>query len=129
MRWFTNLTTAGLNTDTDGDGLTDREEYILGTDPTHPNPGLTLQAHLASGSIELSFLAQAATGAGYQNAERHYCLESRTNLAGGDVWEPVSGFADRTIASGSETLVFSVSPPSTQSALFRVRIWLQQKQH
>jgi uncharacterized lipoprotein YddW (UPF0748 family) len=129
LRWFTNLTTAGLNTDTDGDGLTDREEYILGTDPTHPNPGLTLQAHLASGSIELSFLAQAATGAGYQNAERHYCLESRTNLAGGDVWEPVSGFADRTIASGSETLVFSVSPPSTQSALFRVRIWLQQKQH
>ena len=129
LRWFGNLTTAGLATDTDGDGLSDREEYVLGSDPTHPNPGLTLQARLAGGSLEVSFLAQAAAGAGYQNAERHYCLESRTSLAGGGVWEPVASFADRTIASGSETLVFSVSPAPTQSALFRVCVWLQQKQH
>ena len=44
------------------------------------------------------------------------------------VWEPVTGFADRTIASGSETLTFSVPSASTQSACFRVRVWLQQKQ-
>jgi uncharacterized lipoprotein YddW (UPF0748 family) len=128
LRWFTNLSTAGLNTDTDGDRLTDRDEYVLGTNPTQPNPGLTLQARLVGGIVEVSFLAQAVAGAGYQNAERHYCLESRTTLAGGSVWEPVAGFADRTIASGSETLVFSVSPAPTQSALFRARVWLQQKQ-
>lgn len=101
---------------------------MLGTNPTQPNPGLTLQARLVGGTVEVSFPAQAVAGAGYQNAERHYCLESRTTLAGGGVWEPVAGFADRTIASGSETLVFSVSPAPTQSALFRARVWLQQKQ-
>jgi hypothetical protein len=127
IRWFGNLTTAGLNTDTDRDGLTDYQEYVIGSDPTHPNPGPTLQARLAGGAVEVSFLAQAVSGAGYQNAERHYCLESKTTLAGGGVWEPVTGFADRTIASGSETLVFSASPAATQSALFRVRVWLQQK--
>jgi hypothetical protein len=127
MRWFGNLTKAGRNTDSDGDGLTDYQEYVIGSDPTHPNPGLTLQARLAGGAVEVSFLAQAVTGTGYQNAERHYCLESKTTLAGGGVWEPVTGFSDRTIASGSETLVFSVSPAATQSALFRVRVWLQQK--
>jgi uncharacterized lipoprotein YddW (UPF0748 family) len=127
LRWFTNLSKASLNTDSDGDRLTDREEYVLGTDPTQPNPGLTLLARLAGGAVEVSFPAQAVAGAGYQNAERHYCLESKTAIAGGDVWEPVTGFADRTIASGSETLVFSALP-ATQAALFRVRVWLQQKE-
>ena len=44
------------------------------------------------------------------------------------LWEPVPGFADRTVASGSETLVFTVAPVPSQTTLFRVRVWLQKKE-
>ena len=128
LHWFTNLSTAGLNTDSDGDDLTDRQEYVLGTDPTHPNPGLSLQVRLVGGTFEVSFQGQAAAGPGYQNAERHYRLESSTDLPGGGSWEPVPGFADSTVASGSETFVFTVSPVPSESTFFRVCVWLQQKE-
>jgi hypothetical protein len=128
LHWFGNLSAAGLNTDSDGDGLTDYQEYVLGTDPTHPNPGLTLQGRLTGGALELSFLGQAVAGPGYQNAERHYGIESSAGLASGRSWVAVPGLADRTVASGSETLVFSVSPVPSQGTFFRVRVWLQQKE-
>jgi hypothetical protein len=128
LHWFGNLSTAGSNTDSDGDGLTDYQEYVLGTDPTHPNPGLTLKARLAGSTLELSFLGQAVEGPGYQNAERHYGIESSTGLQSGGSWQPVTGFADRTVAAGSETLVFSVSPVPSAGTFFRVRVWLQQKE-
>ena len=127
QRWFTNLISAGLNSDSDGDHLTDRQEYVLGTDPTHPNAGLALQARPAGNLIEVSFHGQAAAGSGYQNAERHYGLESTTALRGGS-WSSVSGFADRVVTSAAETLTCSVSPVPNQPTFFRVRIWLQQKQ-
>ena len=125
LRWFGNLTTAGVNTDFDHDGLTDYEEYVLGTDPTRPNPGLMVQARVAGGALQVSCLGLAVSGAGYQNAERHYQLESSTGLTGS--WAPVPGVPDRIVASGSETLVFSVSPAPSTSTFFRVHVWLQQK--
>ena len=128
MRWFTNLSAAGLNTNTDGDRLTDRDEYVTGSDPTQPDSVLTLQAHQVGGVVEVSFPAQAVADTGYQNAERHYCLEQRTTSAGAGAWEPVPGFTDRVIASGSETVVSPISPASSQPSFFRVRVWLQQKQ-
>ena len=128
LRWFVNLSTAGLNTESDGDFLTDYQEYVLGSDPTHPNPGLILQARLAGGTFEVTFLGEAASGPGYQFAERHYQLESTTRFPGSGAWTPVPGLADRTVASGSETLVFTVSPVPSQTTLFRVCVWLQQKE-
>jgi uncharacterized lipoprotein YddW (UPF0748 family) len=128
LHWFGNLSTAGQTTDSDGDGLTDYQEYVLGTDPTRPNPGLALKARLADGALELSFLGQAVEGPGYQNAVRHYGIESSTGLAGGISWAAVPGMADHTVTSGSETIVFSVSPLPSQGTFFRVRVWLQQRE-
>jgi uncharacterized lipoprotein YddW (UPF0748 family) len=128
LRWFGNLTTAGLNTDSDGDGLTDYQEYVLGTDPTHPNPGLILQARLAGEALEVSLPGRAVSGAGYQNAERHYRLESMTGLPGRTSWALVPGVADGVVASDSESVVFSISPAPSQSTFFRVHVWLEQKQ-
>jgi hypothetical protein len=63
-----------------------------------------------------------------QFAERHYGLESSADLAGGSSWVAVPGLADRTVASGSETLVFSLSAAPASGTFFRVRVWLQQKE-
>lgn len=128
IRWFGNLTTAGINTDTDGDGETDRQDYILGRNPTQPSPDLNLQAHLVGGTVEVSFLAQAVSGPGYQNAERRYRLETTRSTGTGEPWESVPGFTDRVIASGSETLALRVPSVQTETSRFyRVRVWLQQK--
>jgi len=126
LRWFGNLTTAGLETDTDGDGLSDRAEYILGTDPTKPTPGLSLEAHWKDGQVEVSFPALGVEGAGYQNAERHYRLECSSSLGPGVVWSPVPGFADHTADAGSVTLSYVVSPEVAAARFYRLCVWLQQ---
>ncbi len=126
-RWFDNLTTAGLATDTDGDRSSDRAEYLAGTDPTKPTPGLSLEARWKPGQVEISFPARGVEGAGYQNAERHYRLESTALPQPGAVWSPVPGFADHTAASGSVTLTCGVSPEAGAIRYYRLCVWLQQK--
>jgi hypothetical protein len=126
MRWFGNLTTAGLGTDTDGDGLSDRAEYIAGTDPTKPTSGLSLEVQWNGGQVEVSFPALGVEGAGYQNAERHYRLESTASPGPGAVWSPVPGFADHTADSGSVTLTCAVSPQAGATCFYRLCVWLQQ---
>jgi hypothetical protein len=127
MRWFGNLTTAGLNTDSDGDGLSDRAEYIAGTDPTKPTPGLSLEVQWNGGQVEVSFPARGVEGAGYQNAERHYRLESTVSPGPGAVWTPVAGFADYTADSGSVMLTCAVPPEAGATRFYRLCVWLQQK--
>jgi uncharacterized lipoprotein YddW (UPF0748 family) len=126
-RWFTNLFTAALTTDTDTDGVKDRDEYIAGTDPARPTDGLSLQLGRRGGGIELSFLAQAVDAPGYQDAVRHYRLERAADLAGGGRWEAVPGFVDRVVTSGSEVVAFPLSPAMGETWFYRVRLWLQQK--
>ncbi len=128
LRWFDDLITAGVNTDFDRDGLTDFAEYVIGSDPTEPNAGLALQTRWTNGSVEISFPGQPAHGEGYQNAERHYGLESTADLAGAPQWRPIPGLTSRTVAMGTETVNFSVSPEPDQSTYYRVGVWLQQKQ-
>jgi len=126
-RWFGQLTTAGLETDFDHDGLTDRAEYTLGTDPTTPTPRLSLEVHWNQGNVEVSFQARAAEGPGYQNAARHYRLESTAAPGPGAVWEPAPGFTDRLLAAGTETLTCIVKPEPGTARWYRLRVWLQQK--
>lgn len=126
-RWFGNLTTGGLETDTDADGLSDHAEYSAGTDPTQSTPGLSLAVRWNDGQVAVSFPARAVDAPGYQNAARHYRLESAVSLAPGVIWEAVPGFADRTVASGTETLTCVVSPEAGAARFFRMCVWLQQK--
>ena len=125
--WFGNLTTAGPGTDTDGDHLSDWAEYVAGTDPTQPTPDLSLRAQWQRGQVEVSFTARGVDAIGYQNAARHYRLESTTLPGPNAVWSPVPGFVDRTAAPGVTTLTCPVSPADGAPCFYRLRVWLQQK--
>jgi uncharacterized lipoprotein YddW (UPF0748 family) len=125
--WFKNLTTAGLDTDTDRDGLSDRAEYTAGTDPTKPTPGLSLGARWNGAQVEVSFPALGADGAGYQNAARHYRLETSVWPGPGGAWSPVPGFEDRAAAPGSTMLTCTMAPQSGPGRFYRLCVWLEQK--
>jgi hypothetical protein len=126
-RWFSNLTSAGLETNTDEDDLTDREEYIAGTDPMKTTPGLSLEAQWKGGQVEVSFPARGTEETGYQNAARHYRLESTTSPGPGAVWSPVPGFADRIAEPGLVLLTYAVPPEAGAARFYRFRVWLQQQ--
>jgi hypothetical protein len=126
VRWFGTLNTAGLDSDSDGDHQTDRQEYITGTDPTLPVLEPLLHARATGGTVEISFNARAASGQGYQNAQRHYRLESAASPAGAP-WQTVPGFADRTIPSAVETLTLSLAALPGPAQFYRLCVWLQEK--
>ena len=123
QRWFGNLTTAGRETGSDADVSSDRGEYIAGTDPTTPTPGLSLGVQWKGGQVELSFPARGVEGAGYGNADRHYRLESTASPEAGAVWSAVPGFADYTAGSGIITVTCGVSPPAQAFCFYRLRVW------
>jgi uncharacterized lipoprotein YddW (UPF0748 family) len=125
LRWFPALTNATSELDSDFDGLNDREEYILGSDPQHPNPGLTLTSSHIGTRVQLAFPAEPASGPGYADAERHYRLETRVSLGSGEVWQPVSGLGDRVVSS-PETVTVQ-TPVAETNSFYRVRVWLQQR--
>ncbi len=122
--WFENLASASASGNADNDSLTDRQEYILGADPSLPGAGLVLSATISNSAVRVSFPASAVAETGYRNAERHYALESKP-LSGGS-WESVPGFADVTVSLPATTLTHAC-PPNDPARLYRVRVWLQQK--
>jgi uncharacterized lipoprotein YddW (UPF0748 family) len=124
-RWFGNLIAAGLEKDADEDSLTDRMEYIMGTDPTQPTPGLSLGIQWSQDRLRVSFAAQAVDALGYRSAARHYALDTTPSLAAGAAWEPVPGWEDRTVDSGAQTLLCEVSPEPGAQRFYRLRVWLE----
>ena len=74
--------TAGLaadGSDADGDGLNNRDEYALGTDPRSFSPQ-PLALTRAGDHFTLGFLARAASGPGYAGLTRIYEVEASSDL-------------------------------------------------
>lgn len=92
---FGDLTTADCSTDSDGNGICDRTEFVAGTNPTDAldSPGLMLEANQT-----VSFEARSVSGEGYQNRVRTYSLEFCEDLASGN-WTPVPDM-DKITANG-----------------------------
>jgi len=124
-RWFGSLLTAGAGTDFDGDTAADWSEYVSGTDPTKPARDLSLQAEWRNQQVAVSFNARGIEGQGYQNAARHYRLESTAALES-SAWSPVAGLADVIAEPGLTTLTHLLSPEPSQARYYRLAVWLQQ---
>ncbi|MBN1674724.1 MAG: fibronectin type III domain-containing protein, partial [Kiritimatiellae bacterium] len=106
--------------DSDGDGVSNIEEYIAGTDPTGAAELFGVDVGLRGGQIVVSFPTVQATGAGYTGYTRYYALEQR--LGTGAAWSAVPGY--ERIEGAGQTVSYSV-PAGVQGAEFRGRVWLE----
>jgi hypothetical protein len=97
------------NLDSDGDGLTNLQEFRLGSDPRNPASGLNLRIARGPGGAGavLSFGAVA---------EAEYALEYTT--AFGPSWQPLQSFA----AVSTNRLIQFPVPTGTQQQFYRLRL-------
>lgn len=117
-----NTGTAADSADPDSDGLTNFQEYTFGTTPNVTDTAAVLSLAPQGGGIVLSFLARAATGAGYAGLTRHYTLETCANLVASPVWVPVSSFSGIV---GADQLVSASLPLGQPSVFYRLKVTLQ----
>lgn len=90
---FQTLSISQETTDYDGDGFSDRVEFVAGTDPSASADYPEFKIHADAGGMSVSFLAKASAGMGYENRTRRYSLFQCEDLSSG-VWTAVSGAED-----------------------------------
>ncbi|MBN1674187.1 MAG: lamin tail domain-containing protein [Kiritimatiellae bacterium] len=110
----------GADDDRDGDGMSNWEEYVAGTDPNAGDEYLNVTIAILNGAPAVSFATRAATGTAYEGLTRHYALERRLGITG--TWCPVDGYVD--ILGAGQTVTCADLPNSTEPLHCRVRVWL-----
>ncbi|MEX1114514.1 MAG: LamG-like jellyroll fold domain-containing protein [Akkermansiaceae bacterium] len=116
-----NIGSASDGEDPDGDGLTNAEEYVFGSNPKLAE-AIALTASIAGGAITLSFAARQASGPGYDGLTRRYTVESTTDLNDVDSWDPIPGHID--IEGGNQAVL--LNPPMDEPVCFyRLRVRLE----
>lgn len=111
---FGGTVASGAGGDADGDGISNANEFVLGTDPLHhdANP----LAVDAAGTTTCR--PPAATGAGYEGLQRKFVLEESADLSH---WQSgLSGVADGSL----------ITRPATAGSIrrfSRLRMWLENK--
>ncbi|MBL9167376.1 MAG: hypothetical protein JNN07_06510 [Verrucomicrobiales bacterium] len=122
IAWFGNLLQSAT-TDKDGDGLTDLEEYLAGTDPNNSNSRFRLGIRSSeSAGKEVFFVAQAQGGSGYQGKIRRYTLEWTTDLDN-NLWTPLTGYIG--VLGAGQTVRYPIPAEGPQSVFYRVVIQLE----
>ncbi|MCE9608611.1 MAG: DUF6288 domain-containing protein [Chthoniobacter sp.] len=116
--------TAGLaadGVDPDGDGVSNVNEYLLGTDPRSADqPLLTITRN--GGNCVLSFVARTATGGGYAGLTRKYDLIYTTDLKTPASWGGVGGYTGIVGAGQSVSATLPIAAPDKS---YRLKVWLE----
>ncbi|MBN1676119.1 MAG: lamin tail domain-containing protein [Kiritimatiellae bacterium] len=106
-------------TDSDGDGLTDAAEFILGTDPTTNASLFAVGLSACPGGVVASFLTVPAAGTGYDGLERYYALEAQAGFQG--AWSAVPGYTN--LLGAGQTVAYT-NTSGAAGAWYRARVWL-----
>ena len=104
------IKSGGATGDADNDGITNLDEYILGTNPQGADPALLSLAPAAGNSFTLTFLARAASGTGYEGLTRKYDLQASPDLSPGS-WQDVSGYTGIVGTGQSVVITLPVALP------------------
>jgi hypothetical protein len=105
--------------DADGDGWTNGQEHILGTDPNAYTAATGLNLTNVAAGIQVSFTATAAGGTGYAGMERRFDLLSSTSLLTGG-WPGVPGFTN--IPGGNQLVLHTNTTSSNVNYRLRIRL-------
>ena len=111
---------SGSTADPDGDGLTNNLEFVAGTSPTDGSTGIPLTMTRGTAQPNLSFVAKAASGAGYYGSTRHYALEESGTLTT-ESWTQVADYGD--IIGTGQTVTYTI-PTGSNSKFYRLKLWL-----
>ena len=108
--------------DLDGDGQTNLQEYLAGTDPKSVESALELQITLSGTDIAASFFAVKAQGPGYEGRTRRYSLQYSTNFTfGAATWFDVPNYTN--LIGNDATVTYQA--PAINPRVFRGKVWLE----
>jgi hypothetical protein len=110
---------SGPAADPDGDGYTNEQEYVFGTQPLLSGSTFLPDIAMNGNEIEVTFTAQKATGAGFAGRTRHYAVEISDDLAG--PWSLLPAAED---VVGNDQSVIAVLPQNAARRFCRVKVWL-----
>jgi hypothetical protein len=121
--YFGSPTGCNPNEDSDGDGMSNLQEFILGTDPTNAHDVLRATiGRNASGDGVVSFSSFSSAGSIYGGKSRYYTLESTTNMMSTN-WQAVAGCSN---LPGTDSVVSRTNVNvGVKSTFYRVRCRLQ----
>ena len=112
--WWSNFYFGGAgnpNADSDNDGFTDGQEYILGTSPVLPARKFSMQVFRSGGTANVVFEPSLP--------DRKYTLLYRPDITGGS-WQPV--MADPTPAGPNGESVFTLSLTNAAAGFYRIAV-------
>ncbi len=107
--------------DGDGDGLSNKQEYLTGSDPTNPDDAFRLNIAITNTPFVVWFTARQTTGDYYAGFARHYAVDFCTNLVDKS-WSSVPGYEN--ILGANQTVVYT-NQFGGSGVFFRGRLWLQ----
>ncbi|MEI9961507.1 MAG: hypothetical protein WDM76_10385 [Limisphaerales bacterium] len=126
----------GLGVDANADGIPDHWQliqtgkpadyasYVAGIDPGTPNETFHLSIlKMTNGTIQVSFPALLAEGAGYEGRTRYYALETSTNLKSA-TWQAVANLS-RIKATNQLQVYNAPLAPTNAPAFYRARVWIE----
>jgi hypothetical protein len=108
--------------DNDGDGSSNLNEYLTGTNPNDANSFFHLTIIKTPSGADVSFLAEKAQGAGFEGKSRYYDLERTTNLVTA-AWRTVPGYTN--VLGDGQNVVYSITNGNPANFFFRCRVRLQ----